>query len=104
MSILSLVPEEAEESLSQFINNGIAAIADQKEWCGLTMQGFRDWFNFEMQLDSPETHSKTLEQLLNDYVEYNKEIVVSGFEAHHREELETSLITQFEQLEISNNY
>lgn len=104
MSILSLVPEQAEESFNQFINNGIIDIANQKSWCGLTMQGFRDWFNFEMQLDNPKTHSKTLGELLNDYVECNKETVVSEFEARRRDEFESALVTQFEQLEISNNY
>lgn len=127
MNILSLVPESEESAFNAYIDNGVTRIKSNREFCGLTVTKFVDWM-FEQDIPhrmvvglvreimatqfGPQMSGHKLiplenfqdhfDDLLNRFIEENKSLVKDGYLAEKKQQFEDHLITQFENLQISN--
>lgn len=127
MNILSLVPENEESALNAYIDNGIVRIKSNREFCGLTITKFVDWM-FEQDLPhrmvvglvrevmatqfGPQMSSQKLiplenfqdnfGDLLERFIEENKTKIKDGYLEEKKQQFENDLITQFEQIQLSN--
>lgn len=127
MNILSLVPENEESALNAYIDKGIVRIKSNREFCGLTITSFVDWM-FEQDLPrrmvvglvrevmatqfDPQMSSHKLtplgnfqdnfEDLLERFIEENKVKIKDGYLEEKKQQFENDLITQFEQIQLSN--
>ncbi|CAH0528450.1 hypothetical protein CTH30272_02135 [Allocatenococcus thiocycli] len=129
MDILKLVPEEQESSFDAYIDNGIERITHNKEFCGLTISKFVDWLydqdmshrmicgiirnimviDFAPQMSGHklielETYQMHFKELLERFIKANWKVVLKGFNEDRKQQFETNLITQFEQIQISKHY
>jgi len=127
MNILSLVPENEESALNAYIDKGIVRIKSNREFCGLTITSFVDWMferdlprrmvvglvrevmatQFDPQMSSHkliplENFQDNFGDLLNQFIEENKVKIKDGYAAEKNQQFENDLITQFEQIQLSN--
>lgn len=127
MNILSLVPEDAESEFNAYIENGIIRIKSNREFCDLTITKFVDWMfeqdlphrmvvglvreimsvQFEPQMSGNkliplESFQSNFNDLLDRFIEENKSKIKEGFVGEKKLQFESDLITQFEQIQISN--
>ncbi|MBY8106411.1 hypothetical protein KW456_04695 [Vibrio fluvialis] len=127
MNILSLVPENEESALNAYIDKGIVRIKSNREFCGLTINSFVDWMfeqdlprrmvvglvrevmatQFDPQMSSHkliplESFQDNFGDLLEKFIEENKVKIKDGYAAEKKQQFENDLITQFEQIQLSN--
>ncbi len=127
MNILSLVPENEESALNAYIDKGIVRIKSNREFCGLTITKFVDWMfeqdfthrmvvglvrevmatQFDPQMSSQkliplENFQDNFNDLLERFIEENKVKIKHGYLEEKKQKFESDLITQFEQIQLSN--
>ncbi|QPL52438.1 hypothetical protein [Vibrio navarrensis] len=127
MNILNLVPENQEAAFSHFIDNGISRIKANREFCGLTLSSFVEWMleqdmpfrmmtglvrnilsiQFEPMMSSHklielETFQEHFNELLEKYVDANRNIVLKGYRELKNDQIQEQKVTQFEQQQLSN--
>ncbi len=102
MNIYRLDQDLKDSALDSFIDFGIDQIARKKTWCGMSLNGFREWLEFRLNVKTPEIDSAEFKELIERYIASNKSTVVKEFEADCNQQFENDLITQFEQIQLSN--
>lgn len=127
MNIVSLVPENEESALNAYIDNGIIRIKSNREFCGLTITQFVDWMfeqdlphrmvvglvreimatQFDPQMSSHkliplENFQDNFNDLLERYIDDNKAKIRDGYLEEKKQQFENNLMTQFEQIQLSN--
>ncbi|KJR21547.1 hypothetical protein [Vibrio sp. S234-5] len=127
MNILNLVPENQEAAFSHFIDNGISRIKANREFCGLTLSSFVEWMleqdmpfrmmtglvrnilsiQFEPMMSSHklielETFQEHFNELLEKYVDANRNVVLKGYRELKNDQIQEQKVTQFEQQQLSN--
>lgn len=121
MNILNLVPENQEAAFSHFIDNGISRIKANREFCGLTLSSFVEWM---LEQDMPfrmmtalvrnilsiqfdpimsshkhielETFQEHFNELLEKYVDANRNIVLKGYSELKNDQIQEQQIEDFE--------
>ncbi|EPF2927889.1 hypothetical protein ACSL9C_000726 [Vibrio navarrensis] len=121
MNILNLVPENQEAAFSHFIDNGISRIKANREFCGLTLSSFVEWMleqdmpfrmmtglvrnilsiQFEPMMSSHklielETFQEHFNELLEKYVDANRNIVLKGYRELKNDQIQEQQIEDFE--------
>ena len=123
MNILNLVQENEEYAFNAYIDKGVIRIKSNREFCGLTITKFVDWMfeqdlphrmvvglvrevmatQFDPQMSSHklihlENFQNNFGDLLERFIEENKIKIKDGYLEEKKQQLESDLITQFEQI------
>lgn len=121
MNILNLVPENQEAAFSHFIDNGISRIKANREFCGLTLSSFVEWMHeqdmpfrmmtalvrnilsiqFDPMMSSHklielETFQEHFNELLEKYVDANRNVVLKGYRELKNDKIQEQQIEDFE--------
>lgn len=121
MNILNLVPENQEAAFSHFIDNGISRIKANREFCGLTLSSFVEWMleqdmpfrmmtalvrnilsiQFDPMMSSHklielETFQEHFNELLEKYVDANRNVVLKGYRELKNDQIQEQQIEDFE--------
>ncbi|WP_217517253.1 hypothetical protein [Vibrio metschnikovii] len=127
MKTLNLVPEEQEQALNHFIDDGLTRLKSNREFCGLSLSGFVDWMyeqdlprkmmygltrniltvQFEPMMSSHklialETYQEHFNELLEKYIEINKKKVIHTYRETINDQITEQQIAQFELRQIAN--